>query len=588
MASLLNVAEDQARQHDVLVRNKMGQQQQQHKQQGASKAGLTFSKLGDWSTMAAERWHDAMYYEGGYFMDLKEETLKYCKRQCEARCGPVKNCNFIEVGSGTGDILLGVAGDFQHSLGVDINADFVEYSRRNTPNNVRHKVTFVEGSATDLDSLVQSELPSVRQSPAVVACVNNTLGVFPDAIKPATYAQMKKVAGDGGLIVIGFWNGNKFGDALQHFYHEHPELCGSMEGASIDWINHTLITKDGYLTHWTTPGEAEETLRRYGFEVVDVWEIGVGVLCTCKGKSSDKLSLSTAPAAASSSKAALAPASPTSSVNIYDMRISYELYWSLWGGHNQHVGLHESSDLLALPPLERIQTAAERASMKLFQVAPPGKGKLCMDFGSGFGTTARLAASRFGARVSCVDLNPHANELNRRLVDEAGLEGLVSVPSERNFLSTGEPSNSVDMIFSQDAMCHVTNLDKAFEEAARVLVNGGTFAFTDIFVDSQVPKLESERLFTQLSIKTLRTPDYIINTANNAGLELVDFQDDSPSLVKHFSALKEALAENRDTLVHRRMGPEELNEIEKEFDEWLTAGRNGVLCWGYFVFRKDD
>ena len=72
---------------------------------------------------------------------------------------------------------------------------------------------------------------------------------------------MKELAGEDGIIIIGFWNGNKFGEALQHFYNKHPELCGSMKGAVIDIEERHLDTSEGYHTHWTTPEEARKVRR---------------------------------------------------------------------------------------------------------------------------------------------------------------------------------------------------------------------------------------------------------------------------------------------------------------------------------------
>ena len=52
--------------------------------------------------------------------------------------------------------------------------------------------------------------PNIEKStgPTVVTCVNNTLGVFPDAIKPRTYSQvwcmsvLLYVQRDGGLFAV--------------------------------------------------------------------------------------------------------------------------------------------------------------------------------------------------------------------------------------------------------------------------------------------------------------------------------------------------------------------------------------------------
>ena len=52
-------------------------------------------------------------------------------------------------------------------------------------------MTFCKGSATDLMDIIGTH-PLIEKStgPTVVTCVNNTLGVFPDAIKPRTYSQV--------------------------------------------------------------------------------------------------------------------------------------------------------------------------------------------------------------------------------------------------------------------------------------------------------------------------------------------------------------------------------------------------------------
>lgn len=49
-------------------------------------------------------------------------------------------CCSVEVGCGTGDVMLSLAGDFKHSLGLDINDGFLEYARQHTPEEFKAKV----------------------------------------------------------------------------------------------------------------------------------------------------------------------------------------------------------------------------------------------------------------------------------------------------------------------------------------------------------------------------------------------------------------------------------------------------------------
>lgn len=54
-------------------------------------------------------------------------------------------------------------------------------------------------------------------------------------------------------------------------------------------------------------------------------------------------------------------------------------------------------------------------------------GAKAVELGSGYGSGARYLALNFGATVDCVDLSQDANDLNRRLTEEAGLSHLVKV-----------------------------------------------------------------------------------------------------------------------------------------------------------------
>ncbi len=151
--------------------------------------------------------------------------------KCRQFCGDPANCIFVEVGCGTGDVLLGTAHKFCYNLGMDINKDFLEYCRKSTPHTVENKVEFVDGCVTQLADIVNAHTkvaPNTHPGQKkVVVCVNNTLGIFPEYIKEEAYRQMKEVVGEDGIIVVGFWNGKHFGEAVQHFYHLNPVLCGN-------------------------------------------------------------------------------------------------------------------------------------------------------------------------------------------------------------------------------------------------------------------------------------------------------------------------------------------------------------------------
>jgi len=102
---------------------------------------------------------------------------------------------------------------------------------------------------------------------------------MPPEIRKNVYQQMKEMAGTNGYMVVVFWNGNRFGDAVQNFYHKNPQLCGKFTGECIDLDTCTLTTPSGYCTHWTKPEEARAIFEEeIGIEVVQLLEKGNGVL----------------------------------------------------------------------------------------------------------------------------------------------------------------------------------------------------------------------------------------------------------------------------------------------------------------------
>jgi len=552
----------------------------------SSKPTLTFSKLGDWSTMTAARWHDAMYVKNGYFAELWSETIKYTLNKAQMYCNGAHMCTNVEVGSGTGDVILGMADKFRLSIGLDINTEFLQFSEKRVTDDIKDRVKFIHGSATELIDIMKEEVPELRSGPVIVTCVNNTIGIFPDEIKAATYRQMQELAGENGIVIIGFWNGNKFGDALQHFYARNPKLCGSMEGAIIDWENHTLTTSGGYRTHWSTPEEARSVLLRYGFDVIDVTEIGRGVLCTCRGKSVDTSAPSTIDLSIGKSFSPNQKEVEDAVTSFYQNAFQQEFYKEVWGGQDQHIGLYTDPSLKCLRTSKRISKAGCLATEKLLSKVCPFDGARIADFGSGYGSTARHLASNYNCSVTCIELSQYSNEINRKLCMQAGLESKIEIGSEKSFFKTDLNESFFDFVISQDAFCHAEDVAfRAFEEAARVLKPNGILAFTNTVVDPQVRHEEMEGVLERLKLCVMDSPDSLVAAADLAGFELVEFEDSTDSLVQHFCSLIEVLREKSDILAGKT-SKEYVMSILKGLENWRDAGINGSLRWGFFVFSK--
>jgi ubiquinone/menaquinone biosynthesis C-methylase UbiE len=107
------------------------------------------------------------------------------------------------------------------------------------------------------------------------------------------------------------------------------------------------------------------------------------------------------------------------------------------------------------------------------------RGKRILDFGSGLGGIDILLAETYGAaEVVGIDIEPDLIKLARALVERRGLSDRVSfqlaTPGALAF-----PDRAFDVVFSKDAMVHVSDKAMLLSEIARVLKPGGRLIASD-------------------------------------------------------------------------------------------------------------
>jgi len=238
---------------------------------------------GEWAEFSVEQWRSAVYTAKSFFQELFLVTTDFIGGLCDEVGGSSEEGPLlVEVGCGTGEALLPLMERARYTCGVDFNPHFVEFCRQNEPPEHRNRVSHIIGDAQELGTLLNNELPSTwveEHRPKIVICVGNTIGIMPAEVRKNIYQQMKLLAGARGYMVVVYWNGNRFGDAVQNFYHKNPQLCGKFTGDCIDLDTCTLTTPSGYCTHWTKPEEARAIFEKeVGVQVTSLLEKGNGVL----------------------------------------------------------------------------------------------------------------------------------------------------------------------------------------------------------------------------------------------------------------------------------------------------------------------
>jgi SAM-dependent methyltransferase len=220
---------------------------------------------------------------------------------------------------------------------------------------------------------------------------------------------------------------------------------------------------------------------------------------------------------------------------------------------------------------------AEHASLFI-----PPSGAIILDVGSALGGPARYLARRFAATVVCLDgdLRMHAGA-----APVARREGLdlrlwpVLGRTERVPLRSG----SVDVGWSQDAMCH---MDKAavVAEVARVLKPGGHFVFSDWIAKGGFSDEDGATLRQLWAFPSLWTLEQYTETLERTGFEVVLVEDRTAKLP---AAPEEPLDQvTWEARFAQRWGEAELERQRAPLRAWrgmLRAGRTG---FGAFVARR--
>ncbi len=186
--------------------------------------------------------------------------------------------------------------------------------------------------------------------------------------------------------------------------------------------------------------------------------------------------------------------SPASASNYYDAKV--QSFFDIWGGEHIHFGIY-------LDETETLAEASARTVEKMYSLlSREQQGARILDLGSAFGGPARLLSSK-GHHVTCVALSAANNQVNRQLNAANGFDSIMIL--EENFESLSLPDDSFDIVWSQDAICHASNLEKAFREAYRVLKPGGAFALCNTCCGDAIPEdvLEALNKRNSLSLQTI-------------------------------------------------------------------------------------
>jgi glycine/sarcosine/dimethylglycine N-methyltransferase len=262
----------------------------------------------------------------------------------------------------------------------------------------------------------------------------------------------------------------------------------------------------------------------------------------------------------------------------YNSSDADRFYATIWGGEDIHVGLYQSDH-------DSILEASRRTVAKMAGYLDGLNAESrVLDIGSGYGGSARYLVKKFGCQVGCLNLSEVQNQRNRDLNKKEGISLSINVV-DGNFEDIPMPDDSVDVVWSQDAILHSGNRERVFQEVSRVLKSGGQFIFTDPMQSETCPPDVLQPILDRIHLDSLGSIEYYRKLAASLGFHEIRVEDLTPNLSAHYSRVLEELVAQRHALI-RVCTEEYLSNMKVGLQHWVDAGKAGHLSWGILQFRK--
>ncbi len=144
------------------------------------------------------------------------------------------------------------------------------------------------------------------------------------------------------------------------------------------------------------------------------------------------------------------------------------------------------------------------ATDALAAAAAIGPGTEVADFCAGLGGTVRYLAHRYGADVTGIELTPSRVAAAQELIALVGLQDRARV-RQGNVMDVPLADESMDVVVSQEALCHVPDHSRTLAEAFRVLRKGGRLATTDWIANKPLSTQDARLMWDGMAIQPLET-----------------------------------------------------------------------------------
>lgn len=219
-----------------------------------------------------------------------------------------------------------------------------------------------------------------------------------------------------------------------------------------------------------------------------------------------------------------------------DTQFEYRLVWN-WRSKNTpalHFGYYDEN-------AKDHHRSVIRANEVLAEMGNIQQGARIIDAGCGLGHSTLWLAEHYNAKVTGITIVPKQVETMKKFIAKRGITNVDFI--EASYLNMPFEDNSVDVVWSIEAVCHAKDKSAYYKEAYRVLKPGGKLLIGENLRTARplVPQKEKllKEIFNSWAIPDLDTAEEHESHALKAGFKTFNNQDVTANMLVSYRNLEE-------------------------------------------------
>ena len=227
-----------------------------------------------------------------------------------------------------------------------------------------------------------------------------------------------------------------------------------------------------------------------------------------------------------------------------------------------------------LAPVDEFHIGGRRASEDFIGQLELSADDHTLDVGCGIGGTSRFVASRFGCRVTGIDLTPEFVTTGQSLCDWVGLSKRIEL-HQGDATATPFSDESFDAAFMLHVGMNIPGKDELFAEVFRLVKPGALFGVYDVMQTSDEPLTYPVPWSSVPGTSALATQAQYIEALEQAGFDIIKIRDRREFAAEFFAETRRRMEHSGGTPplgVHIAMGESAPVKISNMVDN-IAAGR---------------